>query len=348
MLRFYVLCCRNIIALKRHIRSIPKEDLTIVINTLDKSFEAKAISYCKENNIEYFVTESNGTPSKGKNSVLDIFESSNYTHMVLVDGDDFLTPHGVWSYKQIANSENAPDVLGLEYQYGIWPEYGYNTVLGMSSDYIEGADNPYLNCSNKQDPDQIQGHGTRCFLQEYNWWYENLNGLVNNTDTEYGKAFNKVFTRWVNHCYKYISNWETHIRLVMFSKKAVNGFRYNPDFKVGEDTLLYLTYKDQHVKGNLVLNNLYEKYPTYVYDCRVGGIVEECKHVWDEKQEEWIFDRGWYTWLSKLTDKYDEMESNNLLHKIKIPEYNLVLPEGYIPNTMGLVKYPAPDNIIYA
>ena len=37
--KFYALCCRNTEALKRHIETIPKEDLIVIINTLDSDFE---------------------------------------------------------------------------------------------------------------------------------------------------------------------------------------------------------------------------------------------------------------------------------------------------------------------
>ena len=40
--KFYALCCRNTEALKRHIETIPKEDLIVIINTLDSDFETDA------------------------------------------------------------------------------------------------------------------------------------------------------------------------------------------------------------------------------------------------------------------------------------------------------------------
>ena len=73
-LRFYVLCCRNLKALKRHQRTIPLDQMTIVINTLDEEFEAEASQYCANEGIDYVITESNGTPAQGKNSVMDLFQ----------------------------------------------------------------------------------------------------------------------------------------------------------------------------------------------------------------------------------------------------------------------------------
>ena len=93
-LKFYALCSRNTRALSRHARKdrsgIPREDLVIVLNTLDKDFKEEAIEWCDKNDVEYVVTESDGTPSTGKNSVLDLFLKSDNDYMVLIDGDDLL------------------------------------------------------------------------------------------------------------------------------------------------------------------------------------------------------------------------------------------------------------------
>ena len=125
MLRYYVLCCRNMNALKRHFDIIPSDELTVVVNTLDSNFQKEAVAYCQSKAVECVVTESNGTASQGKNSVIDLFLESSYDYFVLVDGDDYLTPHGVWTYKYISEMDSPPDIVALEYQYGIWKENGY-------------------------------------------------------------------------------------------------------------------------------------------------------------------------------------------------------------------------------
>ena len=162
MLRFYALCCRNMFALKRHLRHIPHDQLTIVINTLDNGFKNSAVSFCQEQGVDYAVTESNGTASQGKNSVIDLFLASDDDHFVLIDGDDFLTPHGVWTYQYIANMNEPPDVLALEYQYGIWREtgYGFNYIENVVFDSAALA-NPFLGCRTRENPEKIMGHGAR-------------------------------------------------------------------------------------------------------------------------------------------------------------------------------------------
>jgi hypothetical protein len=357
--KFYALVCRNMHAVKRHQRTIPKEDLVIVINTLDEAFEELAVLYCLEEGIEYYVTESNGTPSQGKNSVLDLFEKSDNDYMVLVDGDDFLTPHGVWTYKEIANSYKPIDVLALKYQYGIQRENGYNYAIAYLGDPAERS--ALLGNKDPQNPDTIHGAGTRCFLNDHEWWYLALSGKlveVNEAD-EHSVKFNDVHTRWATLCYHYIDNWETHLRLVMFSKKAVKGNRFDTNFHIGEDTLFYLMLKDLALKTDLVMKHHFDILPTYVYDTRVAGVVEEERNKYGEPG---TVDFGWYLWLKKLVDEYERYNMMGMLSTEKLPDikvktpysekenkhfviddesyYDVIWPEGYRPDTLGLVNYP--------
>ena len=113
---------------KRHLETIPKEDIVYVFNSnvdceihyeRNSQYLVDAKAWAISENLEYYVTDSDGTPSTGKNSVLDIFQASDNDYMVLVDGDDFITPHGIWLYDKIAQSESPPDVIALEYQLGL-------------------------------------------------------------------------------------------------------------------------------------------------------------------------------------------------------------------------------------
>jgi hypothetical protein len=64
----------------------------VVINSLDEEFVLNISNFCDKNGIKYSITESNGLPSKGKNSVFDIFNQSEYTHLSQLDGDDIYYP----------------------------------------------------------------------------------------------------------------------------------------------------------------------------------------------------------------------------------------------------------------
>lgn len=348
MLRYYVLCCRNMKAFKRHFGIIPNDQLTVVINTLDREFETEAVAFCQSKSVECVVTESNGTASQGKNSVIDLFLASDYDHFVLVDGDDYLTPHGVWTYKYISEMENPPDVVALEYQYGIWREsgYGFSFYENLMTD-SKILCNPYLGCIDRNDPTKVMGHGARVFLQPKRWWERAVEGTlvyVPPGPEGFSHRLNNAHKRWANLAYKYISNWETHYRIVFCSRKACEGFRYKADFNVGEDTILYLEYKHAHLNGDLVLNHLYDRYPTYVYDTRVDGVVFE------ERDKDNIIDKGWCQWLEKLSDHFELMEKEGLLHEsTTLPRINdaIVWPSGYTPDTLGAVNYPGPRNIKY-
>ena len=107
-----------------------------------------------------------------------------------------------------------------------------------------------------------------------------------------------------------------------------------------KDTLLYLDYKDAHVKGKLKLAHLFDRYPTYVYDCRVDGIIRQEQNDINPETELYQPDYGWYKWLNKLSDKYEEYESLGKMHTDQIECITLELPEDYKPNVLGLVNYP--------
>ena len=141
-MQFYILTSTNYDALVRHFDSkysnIEKEDAVVVINTLNEKYSAQAEDFCKENNIEYYITESNGTPAKGKNSVLDIFLESNNNYCVMVDGDDFLTPHGVWMYKNLEVMDNPPDAICLINQKSY--RYVKNTLYALQPFTVDYSD----------------------------------------------------------------------------------------------------------------------------------------------------------------------------------------------------------------
>jgi hypothetical protein len=68
--------------------NIPYE-VHVVINSLDENFISKIKDYCFENSIKYSITESDGTAATGKNSVFDVFNQTDCTHVCQLDGDDF-------------------------------------------------------------------------------------------------------------------------------------------------------------------------------------------------------------------------------------------------------------------
>jgi hypothetical protein len=64
----------------------------VVINSLDQEFIDGIVEFCESNNIQHSVTQSDGTPSTGKNAVFDVFKNSDFTHLAQLDGDDLFYP----------------------------------------------------------------------------------------------------------------------------------------------------------------------------------------------------------------------------------------------------------------
>lgn len=91
---------------------VEHSDVVVIINTLDKPYENLASLLAAENGIKSVITESNGKPGKGKNSLISYFLSTDFTHVIPVDGDDFLFPLATTKLSELIHTTNA-DVIGL-------------------------------------------------------------------------------------------------------------------------------------------------------------------------------------------------------------------------------------------
>jgi len=87
-------------------------NVVVIINALDKQYENLASSLAAVNSIKSVTTESNGRPGKGKNALINYFLSTDFTHVIPVDGDDILLPQAVSKLNKLVDSEHV-DVLGL-------------------------------------------------------------------------------------------------------------------------------------------------------------------------------------------------------------------------------------------
>lgn len=330
-LKYYALCCRNLHGTKRHLDYIPKEDLVIVLNSWvdagggdgdeNAQYLVDAEAWCISEGVEYYITDSDGTPSTGKNSVLALFLESDNDYMVLVDGDDFITPHGVWLYNEIAQSDTPPDAIALEYQMGLLAQQDY-----------QGA-------PSELNPVHIPAFAYRTFMHSYKFWQDSLAGLYIPVLDEYSRRLNEAHTKVFSFAYTYIDNWEHHLRLTFYSKKAAE-FTFDPALLVGEDTMQYNNLKYAWSQGDIDLRHLHEVYPTYVYDQRLDGIVQYA----NRRDEDW----GTVNWMDALAAEYDRLvvEGKAVTGK---PDY-VTLPEfadDYVPDTDGLVNYPH-KAVIYA
>ena len=91
---------------------VEHSDVVVIINALDKQYETLASSLAAVNSIKYVITESNGRPGKGKNALIKYFLSTDFTHVIPVDGDDILLPNAVEKLTLISTEQNA-DIVGL-------------------------------------------------------------------------------------------------------------------------------------------------------------------------------------------------------------------------------------------
>ena len=86
----------------------------VVINTQDKEFERKMVEYCNWTGIDYEITESDGTASTGKNSVFEVFhKKKEFTHLIQIDGDDFLYPTFLRHIERHLTKYPNTDVIGI-------------------------------------------------------------------------------------------------------------------------------------------------------------------------------------------------------------------------------------------
>ena len=88
-------------------------ELCVVINTKNDDFKNEMIEYCESLGIRYVVTKSDGTPSTGKNSVFTVFDKTDCTHLIQIDGDDFLYPTFLKHIERHLTKYPNTDVLGI-------------------------------------------------------------------------------------------------------------------------------------------------------------------------------------------------------------------------------------------
>lgn len=309
MLKFYILISRDTGRLWRHFSphysNLNNQNTEVVINTLDKQDERDLVQFCHDFEIPYHVTKSNGTPGKGKNSVLDIFLKSSHDHCVQIDGDDVLTPHGVQLYSQIAKSGSAPDAICLKNQVVMTPSLDIRDRKSFPNNFFK-VRNEEINY------DEMYQHMVQ----------EGLDPETANNFIEYKKQFH------IN-ADKYIEDDETHCRVVFFSKKAAQ-YRFSESRMIGEDTLHYYELKNAHMTGelNVLCNN--ESPATYIYYQHQESTVSVETNGFQDL--EWV--KGFNLAVEKLEGKLWEQDLPELKVSYEKPpnmnDYGFAGPIGYM------------------
>ena len=254
MLRFYVLTTRKFGCLKRHFRSLPKDQTTVVINSTDDLYVAKAYEWCREEGVDVTITESNGKPGKGKNSVLDHFLKSDNQYMVQIDGDDFLQPHGVNLYNWLAKND-PPDGVQL-----VWGNFW--------------SDHP--------NPDEL--YGMQPWHKAYLEWVKDTFSLDKRGHYyhmyEKREELFKTFKEIDKHSWKW--NYPDAIaptecpRLIFYSRKLAESVTFREDLLIGEDSLVNYQVRDMAWKKEINLKKILDsREKTYCYDLNNSGIVKQ-------------------------------------------------------------------------
>ena len=301
-LKFYVLTSTNYEALLRHndpeYSNIHKDDMVVVINSLDSAYIEQAKNYCIAKDIKYYITESNGSPAKGKNTLLDIFLESDDDFCVMVDGDDFLTPHGVWMYKHLAGLETPPDAVCLINQIS----------LRFVNDVLYFVNPMTVNYKELRNIDFYKEFKDDCGLSHEKSMY-----------------FESLQRRFYNEQEQYSEGSEVHCRVTWLSKKAAK-FKFDEDLIIGEDTLQMLQLKHEALEGRLNFYSTDEQPATYIYDEREAGTVDIETSFGADCE-----------WIDAYLNKLEEMKYAGQLHRNKrLPELKIKYPANYDYNDLGL------------
>ena len=312
MLKFYILVSSPTGLLRHfspHYSGLTSDNAEIIINTLDKDAERDLKYICELFDFRYHITESNGTPARGKNSLLEIFEKSDNDYCVQIDGDDYLTPHGVWFYQTVAAGSSVPDVICLKNQIS-WCRTG------------------------KMWSEEVKKELRRFFTIEKDSidYDELLESMVKqHIPEEKAKVYVEYHRDYYSTQEKYCEAEEAHSRVVFMSKKAAK-YRFPEELVVGEDTVFYYLLKDAHFRGELTAVCNDEAPATYVYNQLEGGGT-----VWNHSKgfTDW-------SWMGKFNEIVKGLEKSGILHEPDLPLIKIQYDETSVLDdldTAGLLRY---------
>ena len=312
MLKFYILLT-HAEGFHRHFSphysNLKPEQVEVVINTKDPDAERDIIELCERYGVFFHITESNGTPARGKNELLKIFENSDNDYCVQIDGDDYLTPHGVWFYEKVAAGSSVPDVICLKNQIS-WCRTGKMWSEDAKKELRRFFTSP---------PESL----------DYDELWDNM--IKQHIPEEKAKLYMEYHREYYETQGKYCEDEEAHSRVVFLSKKAAK-YRFPEELVVGEDTVFYYLLKDAHFRGELIAVCNDEAPATYVYNQLGGGGT-----VWNHSKgfTDW-------TWMGHFNSVIREMEKEGKLYESDLPLIKLKYDKTAVLDdldTAGLVRY---------
>ena len=267
-MKVYVLTSRDIERLGWIEEVIPQRETVVVINSLDPDYGAVASKWCEERGYEHHITESDGTPATGKNSVIKLFLESGEDYMVAVDGDDVLTRYGYKLYTAMAESGKAPDMVALYRQPQI-KALPINVEWGGFLDRLSDIRNM---------PQSLKDH----YKLTYPWdkspngdnnvvWQTTENLYIVFRQEPYNLDGEKAL-HWAHHREQFnhhmiaFSEAEEYMcRMVFFSKEIAKEIDYDNSLMIGEDTYQFMILKSLHQSGKYNIARRKERsIPTYI------------------------------------------------------------------------------------
>jgi hypothetical protein len=238
----------------------------VIINSLNSEYVEQAADFCASNDIEHHITESDGTPSTGKNSLLDKFLESDNEYMIQVDGDDYITPYGRNLYRTVALGDSPPDIICLANQLS-----------------VQTPQDEFFDLFSKQvDSRSVKKEYFFIPVKHTAHWTHDLNKRTGNTyipkvsEYEIRKMMRDgipedIAREWLSnrkvleeYTVDYGDMMNTLNRLVFYSRKGAQHTRFDPDHRIGEDVLQYYKLKKLSYDGVLDMQVRDER-PKYSY-----------------------------------------------------------------------------------
>ena len=299
-MKVYILTSRDIERLGWIEQVIPQRETVVVINSLDPDYGAVASKWCEERGYEHHITESDGTPATGKNSVIKLFLESGEDYMVAVDGDDVLTRYGYKLYTAMAESGKAPDMVALYRQPQI-KALPINVEWGGFLDRVSDL---------RKMPQSLKDH----YKLTYPWdkspngdnhvgWQTTENLYIVFRQEPYNLDGEKAL-HWAHHREQFnhhmiaFSEAEEYMcRMVFFSKEIAKEIDYDNSLMIGEDTYQFMILKLLHQSGKYNIARRKERsIPTYIAIASDDSVT----------LTEGLYN---YDWLEPLNDKIKELKA---------------------------------------
>ena len=267
-MKVYILTSRDIERLAWIDEVIPQRETVVVINSLDPDYGAVASKWCEERGYEHHITESDGTPATGKNSVIKLFLESGEDYMVAVDGDDILTRYGYKLYTAMAESGKAPDMVALYRQ----PQIKALPIHVEWSGFLDHISDLHLMPQSLKEHYKLTYPWDKSPSGESSPHWQTTENLYNVFRQEPFNQDEEKALWWAhqrekfNHLMIAFSESEEYMcRMVFFSKEIAKEINYDNSLMIGEDTYQFLQLKALHQQEKYTIARRKERHkPTYI------------------------------------------------------------------------------------